>query len=79
MKFLTSNGVIRLWKNFLARLKARCIEYDNSYSQLDGATVQEAIDEIANKFDTRMGNCYLKYENGKYYIGHEVEETEVEV
>lgn len=79
MKFLTSNGVIQLWKNFLARLKARCIEYDNSFSQLDGSTVQTAIDEVNYKLTSRMGDCYLKYENGKYYIGHEVEETEVEV
>jgi len=85
MKFLTSNGVIRLWRNFLAKLKATFIEYDNTTSKLEATTVQGAIDETATSIQdmrdevivTRMGNCYLKYEDGKFYIGYDTEETEV--
>lgn len=70
MKFVTSNGLIRLWNNILAKLKAIFIEYDNTNSNLEATTVQGAIDELSSKTD-RMGNCYFKYENGVYYVGHE--------
>ena len=49
MKLLTSNGVVRLWKHILAKLKAVFIEYDNTESKLESLTVQGAIDEVNSK------------------------------
>lgn len=51
MKFLTSNGVIRLWNNMIAKLKASCITYDNAESLLDATDVQGAIDKMKSVVD----------------------------
>lgn len=81
MKLLTSNGLVRLWSRILDKLKASCITYDNTTSAIDAVTVQEAIDETNEKINdvvvTRMGNCYLKYEEGIFYVGYDTEELEV--
>lgn len=83
MKVATDNGIMRLWSNVVKKLKGECISYDNTSSKLEATTVQGAIDEVKGTSDNivtnQLGNCYLKYEDGKYYIGHDTAETETEV
>lgn len=82
MKIPTSNGVIRLWNNFLEKLKAKNISFDGSNSILDATDVQGAIEELKLYIDEecrkileeRLGKCHLKYEDGKFYIGRDTTE-----
>lgn len=68
-KHLTGIGLKRLLTNLISKLK-----YSNTTSKLEATTVQGAIDEVVV---TRLGNCYIKHEDGKFYIGYDTEETEV--
>lgn len=60
--------------DLLEDLLARNVEYDNATSKLSATNAQDAIDEVAI---ARLGNCYFKHEDGKFYIGYESEEMEV--
>lgn len=84
MKIPTSNGVIKLWNNFLEKLKAKNVNFDGSSSAIDATDVQGAIDELKLYIDEecrkiiedRLGNCHLKFEDGKFYIGRDTLEGE---
>lgn len=84
MKISTSNAVIRLWNNFLEKLKAKNVGFDGKSSAIDATDVQGAIEELKLYVDDecrkiiedRLGNCHLKYENNKFYIGRDTVEGE---
>lgn len=85
MKIPTSNGIIQLWNNFLEKLKAKNVSFNGEASILDATNVQDAIDELKLYIDEecrkimedRLGNCHLKYEEGKFYIGRDTVEEEL--
>ena len=73
-KFAELYNKVGLFENLLEDLSARNVKYDNATSGLSATNAQGAIDEVAI---ARLGNCYFKYEDGKFYIGYDSEEMEV--
>lgn len=53
------------------------VVYKKTFSHLWDYIKAKAQEIFAPK--TQLGGCYLKYENGKYYIGHDDGTTETEV